>query len=292
LSVFDQVESDAKAAGEVLEFDEIEVEIDNKPLTPDEAVKALENMLGLKQGSIYKTILSSGDIKKLTELVAGNSYDDFVDYVNGKAKEVLATAGSYADWYRTLSQESKLIDNFIKPGYWQTVWNTNYTSIYNIGIMAESERLKEFIKYQEYFAVIDGDTTEICTALDGKIRAAADWNKSSLVPPNHYNCRSFLATVSKYAAEAEGTQETPASYFRKLKDTGIKPAAGFDKPLNIKNIIKAIEPEKEQKEQKEQVKAIIKEAKTIKTKKPKPKKTVIDTDIIDITDLKPFDIPK
>jgi len=29
LSVFDQVESDAKAAGEVLEFDEIEIEISN-----------------------------------------------------------------------------------------------------------------------------------------------------------------------------------------------------------------------------------------------------------------------
>lgn len=238
LSVFEQVQSDAKVTGEALEFADIEIEIDNEPLTPEEAIKGLENMIGLKQGSIYETILSSGDIKRLTSLVAGNSYDDFVDYINRKAADTLTTGGSYADWYKTLSQDSKLINNFIKPGYWQTVWNTNYTSIYNIGIAAESERLKDYVEFEEYIAVIDGDTTELCSSLDGQIKKRGTWG--GLIPPNHYNCRSFLAIISKYAANIEQIQETPESYFQQLKDTGIKPNDGFDKPLSIKNIIKSI----------------------------------------------------
>jgi len=236
-SVSDIITDDAKAAGVKAEFSEIETIVDGEILTAKDAIKALENMLNMKEGGIYETILKSGDIDKLVNLIAGNSYDDFVEYINRKATTVLSEGKSYADWYKSLPENSEVL----RPGYWQTVWNTNYTTAYNIGIQQESERLKEFIAYQEYIAVLDSDTTELCTALDGKIRKATDWRKSGLVPPQHYNCRSFLATISNYRAETEGIEATPDSYFEQLKKDGIKPAAGFDKPLSIKNVIKSID---------------------------------------------------
>lgn len=239
LGVQDVLKSDANAVGESLEFAEIEVEIDNEILSPKDAIIALENMLGLKQGSIYETILQSGDIDKLVSLISGNSYDDFVTYINNKASETLKAGGNYVDWYQSLVAENKA-DTFTKTGYWATVWRTNSTSLYNIGMLSESDRLKEFIKYGEFISVLDSSTTEICTALDGKIKTMAEWKKG-FVPALHYNCRSFIAIISKYRAEAENINKTPLTFFSDLKNRGVKPAKGFGKALSVDNIIKAID---------------------------------------------------
>ena len=239
LGVQDIIKSDAKAMGEDIEFAEVEVNFENEILSPKDAIITLESMLGVQSGSIYETMLKSGNIDQLVSLISGSSYDDFVKYINAKAGETLKSGGSYADWYNGLVGSDK-IDSFIKPGYWQAVWNTNYTSLYNIGIQQESERLKEFIAMQEYMSVLDNSTTELCTALDNQKRTATDWNKSGLIPPNHFNCRSFLATVSIYRADSQRLNVTPNNYFADLKQREIKPDKGFDKPLSIKNIIKSI----------------------------------------------------
>lgn len=55
--------------------------------------------------------------------------------------------------------------------------------------------LEGFVEAFEYSAILDENTTEICTALDGFTAPAADdvWN--TYAPPNHYNCRSVLIPV-------------------------------------------------------------------------------------------------
>ncbi len=238
-SVRDILKQDAKEAGESLEFAEIETSINNEILTAKDALIYLENLLMLDHGSIYETMLKSGDINQLIDLVAGNSYTDFVKYINTKMETILSEGGNYSDWLKDLVANNKA-DSFLKPNYWNVVWSTNYTNIYNMGIFQEADRLSEFIEYGEYFSVLDSSTTEFCTMMDGKTMTMDQWKKSGWIPANHFFCRSFIAIISKYRAKLENIKPTPKSYFIDMKKAGIVPEDGFSKPLTIKNIIGAI----------------------------------------------------
>ncbi|MEO0252157.1 MAG: minor capsid protein [candidate division WOR-3 bacterium] len=70
-----------------------------------------------------------------------------------------------------------------KRYYAETVFRTNLTSHYNLGIVDSFDT-----EYFEYSAIVDERTTEICRHLDGKIFRKTE---TSLIPPNHYNCRSL-----------------------------------------------------------------------------------------------------
>lgn len=53
-----------------------------------------------------------------------------------------------------------------------------------------------FVQALEYSAILDDNTTEICTHLDGRIYAAQSDVWDTYRPPNHYNCRSLLIPVT------------------------------------------------------------------------------------------------
>lgn len=71
-----------------------------------------------------------------------------------------------------------------KSFYAETVFRTNLTSHYNLGIIHSYDT-----EYFEYVAILDGRTTEICRSLNGKIFKKTD---TRILPPNHYNCRSVV----------------------------------------------------------------------------------------------------
>ena len=71
-----------------------------------------------------------------------------------------------------------------KSFYAETVFRTNLTSHYNLGIINSYDS-----EYFEYVAILDGRTTIICTSLNGKIFKRTD---TKILPPNHYNCRSVV----------------------------------------------------------------------------------------------------
>ena len=52
--------------------------------------------------------------------------------------------------------------------------------------------LKGFVQSYEYSAILDDRTTEVCEALNGRIRR--DW--TARTPPNHFMCRSILIPVT------------------------------------------------------------------------------------------------
>ena len=52
--------------------------------------------------------------------------------------------------------------------------------------------LKGFIQAYEYSAILDDRTSEVCEALDGRIRK--EWGART--PPNHFQCRSILVPVT------------------------------------------------------------------------------------------------
>lgn len=72
----------------------------------------------------------------------------------------------------------------MKSYYAETVFRTNLTSHYNLGILNSHD-----VEYFEYVAILDGRTTPICQKLNGKIFKKTD---TRILPPNHYNCRSVV----------------------------------------------------------------------------------------------------
>lgn len=82
--------------------------------------------------------------------------------------------------------------------YLNTLTRTNLFEAMNEARYAEftDPELGDFVEGLEYSAVLDGRTTEICSALDGCTLRADNVAWDTLRPPNHFNCRSLLIPVT------------------------------------------------------------------------------------------------
>jgi SPP1 gp7 family putative phage head morphogenesis protein len=106
--------------------------------------------------------------------------------------------GSTFDEWKKLIIEDAVKEGFGDQGYYlENVFRTNIIGGYNVGTYREQMSAKEEFPYLMYDAVGDEDTTEICRRLDGKIYLATDpiWN--DIYPGNHYQCRSWVISVTE-----------------------------------------------------------------------------------------------
>jgi SPP1 gp7 family putative phage head morphogenesis protein len=62
----------------------------------------------------------------------------------------------------------------------------------------------EGVKYYEFVAIMDGRTSDICEALDGKVIAMKDVVEGFNAPPLHPNCRSAIKLLFEQEAEKRG----------------------------------------------------------------------------------------
>jgi SPP1 gp7 family putative phage head morphogenesis protein len=101
------------------------------------------------------------------------------------------------------------------PARLENISRTNTSDAVNQARMSlfGDPELKGFVVAYEYSAILDDRTTEVCEKLHGKIQK--DWG--TMVPPNHYQCRSLLVPVTEID-EWDGKQD-------KLPD--VKPQKGF-----------------------------------------------------------------
>lgn len=98
----------------------------------------------------------------------------------------------------------------------ETIVRTNTSDAVNQARQAlfTSPEMQGFVVAFEYSAIMDDRTSEVCEALNGRIRK--DWGSNT--PPNHYNCRSILVPVNIFD-EWSGKEDTIP--------TSIKPQEGF-----------------------------------------------------------------
>jgi SPP1 gp7 family putative phage head morphogenesis protein len=101
------------------------------------------------------------------------------------------------------------------PGRIEVVIRTNVNDAYNQGRikMFEDPNVKDMIKAYQYSAIMDGRTSDICSALDEKVYKTSNPIWKSITPPNHHQCRSILVPV--FADEWDGV-ESPAFNTDKL----------------------------------------------------------------------------
>ncbi|MCW8830234.1 MAG: DUF935 family protein, partial [Gammaproteobacteria bacterium] len=159
-------------------------------LIPKDAINYLENkgieVSGVELDYILKNVkqILSGGLK------TGKSEAEIVFELNNFFKEY--------DFSQKLPDGSEANIQDIK-GRLNTVVRTNLNDAYNQGRIASfnDPNVNDFIAAYEYTAILDDVTTDFCRSYDGKIYAKDDPIWSSLMPPNHYNCRSTVVPVFK-----------------------------------------------------------------------------------------------
>ena len=88
---------------------------------------------------------------------------------------------------------------FTDYSYWrlETIARTNASEAANWGRVSVLQNAEAVAGYQ-YEAILDERTTPLCQGLSGKYFSKDDPAMQELVPPNHYNCRSYLEPVFQW----------------------------------------------------------------------------------------------
>ena len=79
----------------------------------------------------------------------------------------------------------------------ETIVRTNNTDAYNHGRLTDyvSADMLPFLKGVRYSATLDTRTTEVCRFLHGRVFKPDSADLESLIPPNHFNCRSIIVPI-------------------------------------------------------------------------------------------------
>jgi len=91
--------------------------------------------------------------------------------------------------------------------YLETVVRTNQVTAMSAGERVES-LASPYVDFYEYNAIIDPRTTDICSSLNGIVMKKDDSFWDTHLPPNHFNCRSRVLTLSKDLADLLKIKET------------------------------------------------------------------------------------
>jgi len=204
------------------------------PLLPDapvsvlpfeEAVSFLKTQIPLTKKEYY----ALDDKLRLRAFTVGRLQDaDAVNQMKGIIQRNMEQGGG-------LSGFLKMTDDEILDGaglgrgngsYWETVYRTNQTTIYNAGRAKAFEEVPPIAL--EFIGIIDSRQTDMCRALSTPpfIRKYNDpvWRDGNHWPPLHFACRS---TVRGIYDEAEIEEAGGPDKFYSKTDRDFKPQKGF-----------------------------------------------------------------
>lgn len=112
-------------------------------------------------------------------------------------------------------------DRRLAPWRLETIFRTNIQSAYSAGRYKQMLEAAPDRPYWRYVAVMDNRTRPAHAALNGKIYRFDHPFWSRWYPPNGYNCRCAVVTVSARQMQERGLQEETAG-------VSVEPDKGFD----------------------------------------------------------------
>lgn len=148
--------------------------------------------------------------------LAGADADDIVKKARLKIAEAIEagwTVKRFKDEIDMLALEKAQSANAM------TGLRTAFNSAYNqarVELFASADDVVGHL----YSSVLDDRTTEFCWSMDGKMWEKGDDSWLSMIPPNHFNCRSIIAPVMR--------GDEPAAWDTIPED--LEPAEGFGGP--------------------------------------------------------------
>lgn len=142
--------------------------------------------------------------------VAGAAELDLVDEVYTGVADALAQGTSLEDFKAAVAEDLYGAWGEPNANRVETIFRVWVQRSYQAGRYTEQtdEDVTQALPYLRYSAVLDSRTTEICQELDGTILRADDPYWQTHWPPNHFNCRSTLVSLSDEEAQADGISDT------------------------------------------------------------------------------------
>lgn len=85
-----------------------------------------------------------------------------------------------------------------------TIYRTNMQSAYSVGRYQQMQEVVQDRPYWQYKAIMDSQTRETHAAMNGMVFRADDAIWESWYPPNGFNCRCYVKTLSDRQVAASG----------------------------------------------------------------------------------------
>ena len=167
-------------------------QISDTRLKPTEAIRIANELIDQRTfaavGKIKDDLLNKAKTILINGLEKGRSVNDI-----NQQLDVLFNSVNTGSPVANLSTEPYLLN---------TIVQTNYTNFYNLARKQIANENK-YIEMMQYSAIMDDRTTEICQELDGKTYKFDDPIWDSILPPNHFNCRSMINYITEIDVEED-----------------------------------------------------------------------------------------
>ncbi len=175
-------------------------------MTPDDVLNLIENQSFTMAGQISDQCLNSIKQIMYAGVKSGESYKDIVYDMENEL-------GKYVDL--------NAADTDLSGPRLMNAVRTNVSAAYNDARKAvfEDPALGGFVRAYQFSAIMDGDTTPWCAAMDGKIFRVSNRIWDEWAPPTFFQCRSMLIPITKVDKEWDGEESTPPK---------IEPPDGFN----------------------------------------------------------------
>lgn len=153
----------------------------------------LEGQKELIKGSNFRTPLPDEAFMEVLEAETFQYVGDWSYSIGKTMRKVLFEAiRDGKPLSSVIDQLEEELDNLSKTSI-ERFSRTKITDVMNRARLASFNESGVVAAYQ-YSAILDDRTSEICSALDGKIFE----NGTEPIPPLHFNCRSLLIPITKY----------------------------------------------------------------------------------------------
>ncbi len=123
------------------------------------------------------------------------------------------------------------------PHRLRTIYRTNKFSAYQAGRYRRQKAAAEARPYWQYIAIMDARTRPSHAALHGQVFRHDDPIWESIYPPNGFNCRCRVRTLSQARLDAEGltVQSSAGRASEEMVDAGLDKRTGeiYQKPVTV-----------------------------------------------------------
>jgi SPP1 gp7 family putative phage head morphogenesis protein len=173
-------------------------------MTPDDVLELIDAKAFTMAGKISDEVLNDVKQTMYAGIKSGKSYSDIVYSIEDKLSK-----------YIDLTQA----DDDLAQHRLMNVVRTNVTAAYDDARAAifEDPELDGFVLAYQFSAVLDGDTTPWCAAMDGRIFKVTNPVWDTWAPPTWYQCRSVRVPITKVDGwdgeeSNEPTQQPPEGF--------------------------------------------------------------------------------
>jgi len=183
------------------------------PVNPEKAIRYFRRKLKLTDDEWQELEDQNND---LAFRLAGIADIDVIEQTWSALDKAIEQGTDFEEFKSDVAQS--LTDawggSVANPGHrLETIFRTNTITAYQAGHHEQAMRQKDDRMYGMLDVVEDDATSEICSDLDDQIGGVAlpidDPALQAAWPPNHFNCRSNIITLTEDEANEQGIGEGP-----------------------------------------------------------------------------------